>query len=119
MGTLLRSLRRCFLLSLVFLALWLKNAHVPAVLAPEHEGFAKMVALKSAKVSEQVKSRLSAKGFSTASIDRLQKCTFLCGRSVQTRLEAKILWLLMVVEFEPKPTPNCRSNSHLFPLSGE
>ena len=61
--------------------------------ALEHAEIAKMIASSSAKVSEQVKSRLSAKGFSTANINRLQKCAQLCGITVQAKLRSKILWL--------------------------
>ena len=62
-------------------------------LTPEHAEIAKILALSSAKVTQHVKIRLSAKGFSTANINRLQKCAQLCGITVQAKLRSKILWL--------------------------
>ena len=82
-----------FLFISLLVALLVPRAYVQPGLTPEHAEIAKMIASSSAKVTEQVKSRLSAKGFSTANINRLQKCAQLCGITVQAKLRSKILWL--------------------------
>ena len=48
------------------------------------------MALKRSMVSEEV---LKARGFSPASMDRLQKCTVLVKRSVEARLQSTCFWL--------------------------
>ena len=83
----------CFFFISSLVALLVPRAYVQLGPRPERE-IANMIASSSAKVSEQVKSRLSAKGFSTASIDGLQKSAQLCGTNLQAKLRSKIFWLL-------------------------
>ena len=83
----------CFISASLLAALLVPRAYVQPGLTPEHAEIAEKIALSSAKVSQQVKHRLSAKGFSTANINRLQKCAQLCGITVQAKLRSKILWL--------------------------
>ena len=90
---LLSRRKSCFFSMSLLAALLLPRAYVQPGVTPEHAETVKMIASSSAKVTEQVKSRLSAKGFSTANIDRLQKCAQLCGITVQAKLRSKILWL--------------------------
>ena len=79
----------CLLLALLF-----PNPHVQPRLVLEHETFVKMLSVRSAKVSERVSKHFSAKGFSKASIERQENCALLCGRSVEARLQSRVLWLL-------------------------
>ena len=84
----------CSLGIALLVALLMPSAHVEPVAVPEHEKIANIVTSSSAKVLEQFKSRLSAKGFSTRNIYRLQRCALLCGQSAEARLQSRIFWLL-------------------------
>ena len=74
-----------------------RTAHVQFGWVPDHE-FTKILGVRSAKVSEEVSKHLSAQGFRKASIERLEKSSLLCGRSVEARLQSRILWLLNLNE---------------------
>ena len=87
------SRRRLVSFISLLVALLVPRAYVQPGVTPENAETAKIIASSTAKVTEQVKSRLSAKGFSAAGIDRLQKCAQLCGITVQAKLRSKILWL--------------------------
>ena len=98
MATSLFSSRKFFSLAIglqvALVALLLPYAHVQPIPVHSNEELAKMVFLRGGEVSEVVNARLGQRGFSKANVKRLQKCTLLCGKSVETRFESRVLWFL-------------------------
>ena len=86
--------RFCSLGIALLVVLLVPRAHVQPVAVPQHEELPKIVAFQSAKVSDEVGRLLSAKGFSTTSVDRMQKCATLAGRSLEAKLQSRVMWLL-------------------------
>ena len=78
---------------LILVSLLLPTFHVQLGLVPDHE-LTKMLSVRSEKVSGKVTKHLNAQWFRKASIERLEKCGLLCGKSVEARLQSRILWLL-------------------------
>ena len=104
------SLTVCLLL----VSLLLTSVHVQLGLVLEDEKLGKIVRVRSAKVAEGVTNHLSAQGFSKTSIERLQKCALLCGMSVETRLQSRVLWLL---NSNQRKALCGRGNNNKFPRS--
>ena len=77
----------------VLLARLFPSTHVQLTAMPGHEVLATKNVFRNAEVSEEVKSRLSSKGFSKSHIDRLRSCALLCGMSVEARLQSRLSWL--------------------------
>ena len=79
----LTSLRQLsVVVCLLLMPLMFPGAHLQLGLVLEHEKLAKMLRVRSAKVSKEVTKHLSAQGFSTVSVERLEQCTvvFCVGR---------------------------------------
>ena len=77
-----------FFFIFILVALLVPRVYVRLGLTAEHAQIEEVVASSNIKVSKQVKICSSAKGFSTASMDRLQKCARSRGMSVQARLRS-------------------------------
>ena len=71
----------------------------------------KVVPASNAQVPEEVKSFLQVRGFTKASIDRLQKCVLLCRRTVEARLQSTSLSLLNLNQTKSKVAETIETSS--------